>query len=206
MKLYYAPGTCSQAVHIALRESGRRVSLERVDLRSGRTATGRDWRSLNPKGYVPMLELDDGQQLTEVVNLLLYVADQAGDRALGPAPLTMERYRLQEWLAFISSELHKTFSPLFNPAFPENARPLNRDKITHRLGYVAERLSAQEFLMGDRFSVADPYLFVMLGWAPKFAIDLAALPVLGRYRDRIAARPAVKEALEAEAAAGAAKQ
>ena len=199
MKLYYTPGTCSLAVHIALREGGQPVSLERVDLRARRTATGRDWAALNPKGYVPMLELDDGQQLTEVANLLLYVADQARDSGLAPAPLTMERYRLQEWLAFISSELHKTFSPLFNPAFPEDARPLNRDKLTRRFGYVAERLAAQDYLMGDRFTVADAYLFVMLGWAPKFAIDLSAVPVLGRYRDLIAARPAVRQALEAEA-------
>jgi glutathione S-transferase len=198
MKLYYSPGACSQAVHIALREAGRPFSLERVDLRTHRTESGQDWLSLNPKGYVPVLELDDGQRLTEAANLLLYVADQARDSGLAPAPLTMERYRLQEWLIFISSELHKSFSPLFDPTYPADAGQIIRQKIKRRLAYVADALGTRAFLLGDQFSVADAYLFVMLGWARKFDIDLEAYPALARYRERIAARPAVKDALAAE--------
>lgn len=200
MKLYYAPGACSLAAHIALREADRRFDLERVDLRTHRTAGGRDYREINPKGYVPTLELDGPgtDTLTEVQVVLQYIGDLAPDRTLIPATGTFARYHAQEWLAFLSSEVHKLFSPLFKPNTPASVQSDQRGRISQRLQYLEDALSDRAFLMGETFMVADAYLFVMLRWCEKFGIDLPMWPRLDDYAQRIAQRPAVHAALGAE--------
>jgi glutathione S-transferase len=198
MKLYYTPGACSQAVHIALRESGLPFMIEKVDLKAKKTETGVDFKAINPKGYVPALQLDDGQVLTEVQALLQYVGDQKAGSGLTPEPKTMERYRLLEWLAFISTELHKQFGPFFNPTTPEEVKTQQKEKIAGRLEYVNGRLGKTQFLTGDTFSVADGYLFVMTSWAQSFQIDMSKLANLGSWRERVGARPAIQAVLEAE--------
>jgi glutathione S-transferase len=198
MKLYYSPGACSQAVHIALREAGLPFTTEKVDIKAKKTETGADYKAINPKGYVPALQLDDGQVLTEVQALLQYVGDQKKGSGLTPEPLSMERYRLLEWLGFISTELHKQFGPFFNPTTPDEVKAQQRDKIAGRLAYVNGRLEKGPFLMGDKLTVADFYLFVMTSWAPNFGIDVAKHPAVAAWRERVASRPAVQATLEAE--------
>jgi glutathione S-transferase len=200
MKLYYAPGACSLAAHIALREAELRFDLERVDLKTHRTASGTDFALVNPKGYVPALQLDGpgGTILTEAAVVLQYIADLVPDRELAPASGTLERYQLQEWLNFLSSELHKQFGPLFDARTPAVVAERQRGKIGDRLLYVQDALSERGFLMGETFSVADAYLFVMLQWSTAHGIDVALYPILDDYESRIARRPAVELALAAE--------
>jgi glutathione S-transferase len=200
MKLYYAPGACSLAPHIALREAERRFDLERVDLKTHRTASGTDYALVSPKGYVPALQLDgpDKTILSEVPAVLQYIADLAPESGLAPAPGSLARYQLQEWLSFISSELHKQFGPLFDPRTPAVVAQRQRGKIGERLLYLQDALSDRAFLMGETFTVADAYLFVILQWATQHGIDVALYPILDDYESRIAHRPAVQTALSAE--------
>ncbi len=197
MKLYYSPGACSLSPHIVLREAGLDFEMERVDLKSKKTEHGNDYLEINPKGYVPALRLDDGELLTEGPAIVQYLADRVPDRKLAPAAGTMERVRLQEWLNFISTELHKSHSPLFNPAAPEEWKTWMRDLIGRRLALVAKQLEGRDYLLGD-FSVADAYLFTVLSWGRFVNVDTSAWPVIGAYQARMAARPAVQAALKAE--------
>jgi len=200
MKLYYSPGACSLAPHIALREADRRFDLERVDLRTHRTASGADYILINPKGYVPALQLDgpDGPILTEVAVVLQYIADLAPGVKLAPATGTFARYHLQELLNFISSELHKQFGPLFDARTPPVIAARQRGKIGERLLYLQDVVNDRAYLMGETFTIADAYLFVMLQWAGAHDIDLVLYPGLDDYQDRIMQRPAVQLALAAE--------
>jgi glutathione S-transferase len=198
MKLYYSPGACSLSPHIIASEAELPIELIKVDLESKLTETGEDFRQLNPNGYVPLLILDDGNRLTEGPAIVQYLADQAPDKRLIPAAGTFERYKLQQWLNFISTEIHKSFSPLFNPAAPEAAKQLATNILVTRLETVAEQLSSQPFLLGDNFSVADAYLFVTLSWGQYVNIDISRWPALARYADRISERPAVQKAMKEE--------
>lgn len=198
MKLYYSPGACSLSPHIVLREAGLSAQLVRVDLRSGMTQDGADFRAINGKGYVPALELPDGTLLTEGPAIVQYLADQSPDSGLAPANGTIERYRVQEWLNFISTELHKQFSPLFDPASDSSQKTRQQERIGRRLDWVAARLGEGDYLMGSRFTVADAYLFVVLSWARHVGIDLGRWPALAAYQDRVGRRPRVQEALRAE--------
>lgn len=197
MKLFYSPGACSLATHIALFESGLDFSAERVDLKTKQTASGADFRAINPKGYVPALQLADGTVLTEGPALLQFVADQAPAKHLAPAFGEVERYQLMGWLNFIGTEVHKQFSPLFNPAATEDAKSNARTAIANRLGYLSRTLEGRDYLMGN-YTVADAYLFVVLSWSGHVNVSLADWPVLQAYLGRIAARPAVQQALRAE--------
>src|SRR6266566_1334688 len=197
MKLYYSPGACSLACHIAAKEEGLALELERVDLRTHRTEHGQDFRRINPKGYVPALELDDGSLLTEIVAVLPFIADQNPQAGLAPPTDSMARTRLVEWLAFLATELHKAFGPLFHHG-NETLKAEARDTIEKWLAYIADRLAGQDFLMGDRFTVADAYLFVILRWTGFAQIPLGQFPVLASYAARIAARPAVQAAMREE--------
>ncbi|HZP86677.1 MAG TPA: glutathione transferase GstA [Burkholderiales bacterium] len=197
MKLYYSPGACSLAPHIVLIELSLPHSTVQVDLKAKETADGRDYRQINSKGYVPTLELDDGQYLTEAAVIVQYLADRAPSAALAPAPGTMERYRLQEWLNFISSEIHKGFGPLWNPAASEDEKERARGRLGQRFDWLSAQLANKDYLMG-KFSVADAYLFTVLNWTQWHDIDLAKWPALKQYVGRVAARPAVQEALKAE--------
>ncbi|MEN3278722.1 MAG: glutathione S-transferase [Massilia sp.] len=197
MKLYFSPGACSLSPHIVLLEAGLAFTTERVDLREKRTAGGEDFRAINPKGYVPALALDDGTLLTEGPAIVQYLADLAPAAGLLPAVGNVERYKVIGWLNYISTELHKNFSPLFNPAASEDMRAHARKMLSLRLDYVARQLQEREFL-GTRFSVADAYLFTVLGWADRVQVSLAEWPVLEAYRARIAQRPAVVQAMRAE--------
>lgn len=202
MKLYYATGACSLAPHIALREAGRTFDLDRVDLETHRTASGRDFLEINPKGYVPALELDGGSDaiLTEVQVILQYIGDLAPDRNLIPPAGTFARYHAQEWLAFIATELHKQFSPLFKAGVPQVTQSTLRGKIGDRLLYLADVLSSRGFLMGEHFTVCDAYLYVMLLWCDRFGIDLGLWPNLEDYATKLEQRPAFEAALKAEGA------
>lgn len=198
MKLYFSPGACSLASHIALLEAGLDITLEQVDLRARRTAGGQDFTTINAKGYVPALEMKDGNVLTEGPAILQWVADLAPDRQLAPANGTLERYRLIEWLNFISTELHKNFSPLFRPTSTDDMKEAARTNLRNRLGWVAGQLDGKDFLTGSQFTVADAYLFTVLGWSGKVGFDLSPWPVLGAFVQRVAARPAVQQAMRAE--------
>jgi glutathione S-transferase len=198
MKLYFSPGACSLSPHIALREAGLDFVAERVDLRQKVTESGADFRAVNPKGYVPALQLKDGTVLTEGPAIVQYIADQAPASKLAPAAGTIERYKLVEWLNYISSEVHKSFSPLFNPAATDDMKQAARTAIAHRLNYVAQALDGREFLMGSTFSVADAYLFTVLGWAGYVKLSLADWPALQAYIERVGARPAVQQAMRDE--------
>jgi glutathione S-transferase len=197
MKLYYSPGACSLSPHIALREAGLAFDLVRVDLATRKTETGDDFRTVNPNGYVPVLILDDGTVLMEGPAIVQYVADQAPGKHLAPENGTLPRYRLQSLLNFISTELHKSFTPLFNPAASEDWKQAARDVIAERMTYLQGQM-AGPYLLGEQFSVADGYLFTVLGWCKYVNFDLSPWPRLGEYLGRIAARPAVLEALKAE--------
>lgn len=200
MKLYFAPGTCSQASHIALRELALPAELVRVNLRTKRTAEGGDFLEINPKGYVAALVLDDGKVLTEASAILQYIADQKPDGGLAPRHGTWERAKLQEWLGYVGGELHGSASPLFNAAMPDEAKTIFRDKLSKCLDIAAAALDGNEYLLGDQFSVADAYLFVVLSWFPRIGLDVARWPALAAFQARVAQRPAVKEAIAAEAA------
>ena len=198
MKLYFFPGACSLAPHIVLRETGLAFELEQTDLRSKQTASGADYRSINPKGSVPALQLDDGQVLTEVPVIVQYLADLAPEKRLAPAAGSMARYRLMEWLNYICSELHKSFTPLFIPGMPEEAKKLVLERLLARIGYVETQLQAGGHLLGEPFTGADAYLFTVLRWGAKFDIDLGRWPAIHAWFARVGQRPAVQAALAAE--------
>ena len=197
-KLYYSPGACSLSPHIVLREAGLPFDLVLTSTKTHKLADGTDYYTINPKGYVPLLELNDGQRLSEGPAIVQYIADQVPASQLAPAAGTMERYRLMEWLNFITSELHKGFSPLFNPAMPEEAKVMARAKLTERLGWVETQLEGKDYLMGATFTVADAYLFTVAGWGKHVGVDIAPMKNLSAYMGRVAARPAVQAALKAE--------
>lgn len=201
MKLYFSPGTCSLSPHIVLRELGLPFEAIKVDIATKQTADGTDFRTVNPKGYVPVLQLDDGRILTEGPAIVQYLADQVPDKQLAPPNGSWERYRLQEWLNFISTEIHKQFSPLFNASNPDSVKDAQKTKLAQRFGEISPLLEKQDYLTGDRFSVADAYLFTVLGWSRYFHIDLNQWPGIAKFVERVAARPAVAEAMDVEAAA-----
>ncbi|MBH1962388.1 MAG: glutathione transferase GstA [Rhodocyclales bacterium] len=199
MKLYYAPGACSLAPHIVLEEGGFTYESEAIDLRGNRTtSSGKDFSEINPKGYVPTLVLDDGQVLTEGPAINQYLADRVPEKKLVPPNGSMERYRLQEWLAFISTELHKSFSPLFNPAASDDWKKASMETLDRRLTYIAQQLGSKQFLVGDNFTIADAYLFTVLGWGQYVGLDIGKWPALKEYHGRIFMRPAVQATLKAE--------
>lgn len=198
MKLYYYPGACSMAPHIALREAGLPVELVQVDLAKKQTANGEDYLKINPNGYVPTLRLDDGEYLTEVAVLLQYIADKKPGAALAPKAGTMERYRLMEALNFISAELHKTLGALFNPKITPEWKEDRIALFGRRCDFLAHKLGSRPYLMGGKFTVADAYLFTILNWTNLFKIDMDKWPKLKDYMARVAARPAVREAMNAE--------
>ncbi len=198
MKLYFSPGACSMSPHIALREAGLGFDMVRVDLGTKQTADGADFKAINPKGYVPVLALDDGSVLTEGPAIVQYIADQAPASKLAPAAGTLPRYRLMEWLNYITSELHKGFSPLFNPKASDEVKAFARDALMQRFDYLSTQLQGKSYLMGETFTVADGYLFTVLSWTKPTQIALSKWPVLSAYSERIAARPAVREAMRAE--------
>ena len=198
MKLYYSPGACSLSPHIALREAGLNFELEQVDLKAKKTKAGADFTQVNPKGQVPTLKLDSGEILTEGPAVVQYIADQKPDSGLAPAAGTMGRYRLQEMLNFITSELHKGFSPLFRPNTPEEYKPIVKDALFAKFGQLDKVLAGKSYLMGDQFTVADAYCFTVMGWSKYHKIDLSPWPNLKSYMERVAARPKIQEALKAE--------
>ena len=198
MKLYYFSGACSLASNIALREAGLPFEPVKVDRRTRKAADGLDYNEVNPKGYVPALALDNGEVLTENVAVLQYIADRNPASKLAPPAGTMERYRLVEWLAFISSEIHKNFSPLFREDAPEETKQFVRKLLSIRLDYLNRAIGNRPFLMGEQFTVADAYLFTVLGWSRHLNFDLGKWPQLQRYVERVGARPQVAEALKAE--------
>jgi len=198
MKLYYAPGACSLSPHIALLEAGLPYDLVKVDLRAKKLENGDDYLQVNPKGQVPALRLDNGELVTEGPVIIQMIADQAKDKSLAPARDSAERYKLQEWLNFITTELHKNFSPLFQPAIPDEVKTFFRDRLASKFKYVDSQLAGRDYLMGKQFTVADGYLFVMLAWADRLNLDLSGLSNLMAYKARVAARPKVKEALTKE--------
>jgi glutathione S-transferase len=198
MKLYYFPGACSLASHIALREAGLTFTLEKVDLDTKRTESGNDFLQVNSKGYVPALVLDDGQVLTETAALLEYIADRKPELGLAPKAGTLQRYRLTEWLAFISSELHKTFTPLWNPRTPEATKRNNTELLARRFDYLSTSLQGKHYVCGDHYTVADVYGFSVLGWCNFLNLDLSKWPVLVAFVARIANRSAVRASLQAE--------
>ena len=198
MKLYYSPGACSLSPHILMREAGIPVQLVKVDMQTKKTEDGTDFKTINTKGYVPTLELPDGQRLTEGPAILQYLADQVPARGLAPANGTVERFRMQEWLNFIATELHKQFSPLFDPACEGTLRARQTEKIGNRFDWITKQLGSREYLMGSTFTAPDAYFFVMLAWCRGVGIDLAKWPVLTAYKARLDQRPPVREALKAE--------
>jgi glutathione S-transferase len=198
MKLYYSPGACSLSPHIALREAGLKFEAVLASTKTKKLQDGTDYLTINPKGQVPCLELDNGQRLTEGPAIVQYIADQVPAKGLAPAYGTMDRYRLMEWLNFVTSELHKGFSPLFQPNMPEEAKAIYRQRLTDRLTWVDHQLEGKDYLMGSQFTVADGYLFTVAGWGKHVGVDISGLKHLGAYMGRVAARPAVQEALKAE--------
>lgn len=198
MRLYTMPGACSLAANIALREAGVPFDIVKISHHSHKSAEGVDISEVNSKGYVPALLLDNGELLTENAALLPYIADLNPAAQLAPANGTLERYRLTEWLAYINSELHKSFSPLFAPNAPEDMKQYARANLIKRLGWLADQLGSKPHLLGERFSVADAYLFVVLSWAAHVAVDLSQWPNLKGFQERVAARPHVVEALTSE--------
>jgi len=198
MKLYYSRGACSQAPHIILHETGVPHDSVSVDLKAKRLEDGSDYLTINPKGAVPALELDNGEVLTENAVILQYIAELAGNEQLLPPPGDLQRYRVLEWLNFIASELHKGFGPLFNPTSSDEAKQAARDTIGKKFDYVEKQLGVRPYLMGAQFSLPDAYLFVILGWAGKMNIDLARWHNLADYRARLAERESVRDVLEFE--------
>jgi glutathione S-transferase len=197
VKLFYMPGACSLSPHIALRELGLPFELEKVDTKAGKTEKGADYRAINPKGAVPALQLDDGQVLTEGPAIVQYLADRKPEARLAPPAGTFERYRLQEWLNYLTSEIHKSIGSLFNPKLHPETRQATKDLLAGRFDYLSKQLGSRSYLLGEQPTVADFYLFVMLGL--RFVeVDLSRWPVLQQYAGRISTRPAVQAALKAE--------
>jgi glutathione S-transferase len=197
MKLYFTPGACSLSPHIVAREVGFEPELVKIDSNK-KTSDGRDFLTINPKGYVPALELDDGKILTEGPAIVQYLADQRPAAGLVPAAGTFERYRVQEMLGYINSELHKTFSPLFNPKTPQETRDERLEYLRKRFAFIDQGLEGKSFLFGESFGVADAYLFVVTNWAKFVKLDLSELKNLTAFQERVAARPAVRAAMTAE--------
>jgi glutathione S-transferase len=198
MKLFYAPGACSLAPHIVARELGLPIQAVRLDPKTHLTSEGADYYQINPKGSVPALQFDDGEVLTEAAVIMQYLADQKPEAGLAPPAGTMPRYRLQEWLNFIATDLHKQMSPLFNPKLNDEVRTMVKDRLGVRLAIAAKRLETQPYLMGN-FSVADAYLFTVLRWTKRIEFDLAPWPSIGAFMKRMDERPAVQATLAAEA-------
>ncbi len=198
MKLYYSPGACSLSPHIALQESGLAFEAIAAPTKTHKLPDGTDYYTINPLGYVPLLVLDDGRQVREGPAILQYIADQVPAKALAPANGTFERYKLQEWLNFISTELHKGFSPLFTPGMPDEAKTIAKTRLISRLQWVDGELAKTPYLMGDAFTVADGYLFTVAGWSKHVGVDISGLANLGAFMARVGARPAVQDAMRAE--------
>jgi len=198
MKLYFAPGACSLSPHIVLLEAGLPFDKVRTDTKSKVMDGGGDYKTVNPLGYVPALQLDDGTILTEGPAIVQFIADKVPDKKLAPANGTLERSKLQSWLNFVTSELHKSFSPLFNPNMPEAAKNIFRERLAARFAHLDKHLAGNEYLMGKTFSVADAYLFVVSNWASRVDVDLSPYANVLAYRKRVGARPAVQAALKAE--------
>jgi glutathione S-transferase len=196
LKLYFSPGACSLSAHIALCEGGLTFTIEQVDLRAKTTKSGADFLAVNPKGQVPALVLDDGGLLTEGPAIVQYIADLAPAAGLAAPNGTLDRYRLQEWLTFIGTELHKNFSPLFRPTTPDEYKKIVRETLAAKLAYVNGHLAKQQFLLGDHFTVADGYLFVITLWAGKLGVDLPAN--VASFKERVMTRPKVKQAMQEE--------
>jgi glutathione S-transferase len=197
MKLYYAPAVCSLASHIALIESGLPYSIAKVNLKTHTLDDGSDYYAINPKGYVPLLELDDGTKLAEGVVILQYIADRVPGK-LAPTYGTLERYRVMEWLTFVNSEVHKQYSPLFYPTTPDAYKDAQRAKLATRFEYLNKILASQPYLTGGKFTIADAYLFTILNWSHGLKIDLSPYPALVAYQDRVRALPSVQRAMTEE--------
>ena len=198
MKLYFAPGACSLSPHIVMREAGAQYDLEQVNNQEKKTKSGTDYWTINAKGQVPVLEFDNGERLTEGPVIVQWIADQNPASGLVPPAGKLERYRVQEWLNFITSELHKTFGPIFRPTTPDAFKALSKENLGKRFDWLDKQLAGKDYLMGDKFTIADAYLFTVLRWTSRIDIDLAKWPNLKAYVDRVAARPKVQEALKAE--------
>ena len=198
MKLYYSPGACSLSPHIALLEAGLPYDLVKVDLRAKKLENGDDFLKVNPKGQVPALALDSGELITEGPVIVQMIADKAAGKNLAPARDSTERYKLLEWLNFITTELHKNFGPMFSPVLADEAKAFFKDRVMVKFKYIDIQLTGRDYLMGNHFTVADGYLFTMLSWADRMKFDLSAMPNLLAYKDRVAARPKVQEALTKE--------
>lgn len=198
MKLFYKAGACSLASHIVLQESGLPFEIEAVDLKTKRTASGADFAAITEKGYVPALQLDNGEVLTEGPAIMQYIADQVPAKHLAPLADGMARYRLQGWLTFIGTELHKNFSPFFNPAGTSEWKAVAMGNLERRLAYVAKHIDDKQYLLGDEFSIGDAYLFTVLGWAQHIDLDLGKWPALTAYQARVGARAGVQAAMKAE--------
>lgn len=196
--LYYSPGACSLSPHIVARETGIDIKLEQVDLGTKKTKSGADFSKINPKGQVPVLQLDNGETLTEGPVIAQYLAEKNDSTGIFPKAGSMERYRVQEWLNFITSELHKGFSPLFNPTYPADAKKVVTDKLEERFAFLDKHFATHAFLMGPSFTIADAYCFTVVNWANFVNIDLSKWPNLKAYLGRVSARPKVQEALKAE--------
>ena len=198
MKLYYSPGACSLSPHIALLEAGLPYDLVKVDLKAKKLENGDDFLKINPKGQVPALALDSGELVTEGPVIVQMIADKVAAKNLAPARDSAERYKLQEWLTYINSEVHKSFGPMFSPVLADDAKAFFKDRVMGKFKYIDGALAGNDYLMGKQFTVADGYLFTMLSWADRMKFDLAALPNLVAYKARVGARPMVQEALTKE--------
>ena len=198
MKLYYSPGACSLSPHIALLEAGLPYDLVKVDLRAKKLDNGDDYLKVNPKGQVPALSLDGGELVTEGPVIVQMIADKVAGKNLAPARDSAERYKLLEWLNFVTTELHKNFGPMFSPVLSDDAKAFFKDRVMGKFKYVDSQLAGRDYLMGKQFTVVDGYLFTMLTWADRLKFDLSGLPNLLAYKARVAARPKVQEALTKE--------
>lgn len=198
MKLYFSPGSCSLSPHIVLREAGYNFDLEQVNNQEKKTKSGMDYWGINAKGQVPVLELDNGERITEGPVIVQYLADQRPAAGLAPANGSMERVRVQEWLNFISSEIYKTYGPLFRPTTPEAFKDISRENLGKRFDWLDKQLAGKHYLTGDKFTIADAYLFAVLRWSPRVNVDLGKWPNLTAYVDRVTLRPKVQEAMKAE--------
>ncbi len=198
MKLYYSPGACSLSPHIALLEAGLPYDLVKVDLKAKKLENGDDFLSINPKGQVPTLTLDSGEVVTEGPVIVQIIADQVSGKNLAPARDSAERYKLQEWLTYINSEVHKSFGPMFSPVLADDAKAFFKERVMGKFKYIDGALAGKDYLMGKQFTVADGYLFTMLSWAERMKFDLSAMPNLLAYKARVGARPAVQAALTKE--------
>jgi glutathione S-transferase len=198
MKLYYSPGACSLSPHIVAREAGLPVAIDKIDNKAKKTENGGDFWQVNPKGLVPVLELDDGSRLTEGPAIVQYLADKAPASKLAPAAGTIERYHVMEWLNYVTSEIHKSFTPLFKPNTPDAYKAISKENLANRFAYVDKQLAGRQYLTGDQFTVADAYLFTVLRWAAIQHIDLTQYANITAYMTRVAARPKVHQAMQEE--------